>query len=64
MFIDLLGQNNANDYITHVGIVGTVNGDTLHTIEGNADGSGLVTRQVRELGDGYAIDFAPFEATP
>ena len=33
----------------------------LHTIEGNADDSGLVTRQVRELGDGYVIDFAPFE---
>jgi len=45
----------------NVGIVRTANGDTLHTIEGNADDSGLVTRQVRELSEGYVIDFAPFE---
>jgi hypothetical protein len=35
----------------------------IHTIEGNADGSGLVTRQTREIGDGYVISFAPFEAS-
>jgi hypothetical protein len=60
VFIDLTGQNNANEYITHVGIVESVEGTVIHTIEGNADNSGLVTRQTREIGDGYVIDFAPF----
>jgi hypothetical protein len=62
VFIDLTGQNNANDYISHVGIVESIDGDTIHTIEGNADDSGVVTRQQRQIGDGYVIDFAPFTA--
>lgn len=61
MFIDLTGKNNADDYISHVGIVESVEGSTVHAIEGNADNSGLVTRQVREVGGGYVIDFAPFQ---
>jgi surface antigen len=61
VFIDLAGENNVNDYITHVGIVESVEGPTIHTIEGNADKSGLVTRQSRELGDGRVLDFAPFD---
>jgi hypothetical protein len=64
VFIDLMGQVNANEYISHVGIVESVEGDMIHTIEGNADDSGLVTRQTRQLGDGFVIDFAPFEAVP
>jgi hypothetical protein len=60
VFIDLTGENNANDYISHVGIVESVEGQIIHTIEGNADHSALVARQVRELGDGKVIDFAPF----
>jgi hypothetical protein len=60
VFIDLTGKNNANEYISHVGIVESVEGTVIHTIEGNADSSGLVTRQTREIGDGYVIDFAPF----
>jgi CHAP domain len=60
VFIDLEGENDVNDYITHVGIVESVDGNTVRTIEGNADGSGLVTRQTREIGDGGVIDFAPF----
>jgi hypothetical protein len=62
VFIDLTGKNNVNGYITHIGIVESVEGTTIHSIEGNADDSGLVTRQVRELGDGYVIDYASFEA--
>jgi CHAP domain len=62
VFIDLTGQNNANDYISHVGIVEWVDGDVIHTIEGNADDSGVVTRQQRYIGDGFVIDFAPFSA--
>ena len=50
--------------MSHVGIVESVDGQVIHTIEGNADGSGLVTRQTREIGDGYVIAFAPFEAAP
>jgi hypothetical protein len=61
VFIDLTGQNNANDYISHVEILESVEGTTLHTIAGNADNSGLVTRQIREISDGYVIDFAPFQ---
>jgi hypothetical protein len=62
VFIDLAGENDVNDYITHVGIVESVEGQTLHSIEGNADHSGLVTRQARSLGDGFVIDFATFDA--
>jgi hypothetical protein len=61
VFIDLTGENNANDYISHVGIVESVDGDTVNTIEGNADDSGVVTRQQRQLGAGYVIAFAPFD---
>jgi hypothetical protein len=61
VFIDLTGQNNANEYISHVGIVESVEGTTIHSIEGNADNSGLVTRQTREVGDGFVVDFARFE---
>ena len=61
VFIDLTGGNNANDYISHVGIVESVEGTTIRTIEGNADDSVLVTRQIRQIGDGFVIDFAPFE---
>ena len=64
VFIDLTGENFANQYVSHVGIVESVDGQVIHTIEGNADGSGLVTRQTREIGDGYVIAFAPFEAAP
>jgi hypothetical protein len=32
--------------------------------EGNADHSGLVTRQTRAIGDGKVIDFAPFDKEP
>jgi CHAP domain len=60
VFIDLTAKNNANDYISHVGIVESVEGDVIHTMEGNADDSGLVTHQTRYLGDGFVIDFAPF----
>jgi hypothetical protein len=63
VFIDLTGQNFANQYISHVGIVESVNGDEFVSIEGNADSSGLVTRQTRRVGDGYVIVFAPFAAT-
>jgi hypothetical protein len=63
VFIDLTGENFANQYVSHVGIVESVDGEVIHTIEGNADGSGLVTRQTREIGDGYVISFAPFEAS-
>jgi hypothetical protein len=62
VFIDLEGGNDVNDYITHVGIVETVDGTTVHTVEGNADHSGRVTRQVHELGDGYVIDFTAWVA--
>jgi surface antigen len=61
VFIDLTGENFANQYVSHVGIVESVDGQVIHTIEGNADGSGLVTRQTREIGDGYVIAFAPFD---
>jgi hypothetical protein len=61
VFIDLTGQNNANDYISHVGIVESVDGEVIHTIEGNADKSGLVTRQTRRIGDGFVVDFASFD---
>lgn len=57
IFIDLSGQNFANQYISHIGIVESVNGTEIRTIEGNADRSGLVTRQVRHLNDGYVISF-------
>jgi hypothetical protein len=60
VFIDLTGENNRNDYISHVGIVESVEGQTIVSIEGNADDSGLVTRQTRKVDDGYMIDFAPF----
>jgi hypothetical protein len=57
-----LGQGNPNDYMTHVGIVKSVNGDQIATIEGNADpDSSVVTRHTRTLGDGFIIDFASFE---
>jgi hypothetical protein len=60
VFIDLMGQGSANDYISHVGIVESVEVDTIVSIEGNADDSGVVTRQQRRVGDGYVIDFVPF----
>jgi hypothetical protein len=60
VFIDLTGQNFANQYVSHVGIVESVNGDEFVSIEGNADSSGLVTRQTRRVGDGYVIAFAEF----
>jgi hypothetical protein len=62
VFIDLTGKNFANQYISHVGIVESVNGDEFVSIEGNADNSGLVTRQTRRLGDGFVIAFAEFGA--
>jgi CHAP domain len=62
VFIDLTGQNFANEYVSHVGIVESVDGDVIQTVEGNADNSGLVTRQTRKIGDGYVIGFAPFSA--
>jgi hypothetical protein len=62
VFIDLTGESFANEYVSHVGIVESVDGDTIRTIEGNADDSGVVTRQQRQIGDGYVIDFAPFTA--
>jgi hypothetical protein len=43
VFIDLSGKNNANESITHVGIVESVEGTTIQTIEGNADNSGSET---------------------
>jgi CHAP domain len=58
VFIDLTGQNFANQYVSHVGIVESVNGDEFVSIEGNADNSGLVTRQTRRVGDGFVISFA------
>jgi surface antigen len=60
VFIDLTGQNFANQYVSHVGIVESVDGATVHTIEGNADDSGVVTRQTRQVGDGYVVGFVPF----
>jgi CHAP domain len=60
VFIDLTGKHYENEYISHVGIVESVEDDVIHTIEGNTDNSGLVTRQTRKIGDGYVIDFAPF----
>jgi hypothetical protein len=60
VFIDLTGKNNANDYISHVGIVESIEGATIHTIEGNSDDSGLLKRVTRQIRDGYVIDFAPF----
>jgi surface antigen len=62
VFIDLTGENFANQYVSHVGIVESVDGDTFISIEGNADNSGLVTRQTHTVGDGYVIAFAPFSA--
>jgi hypothetical protein len=62
VFIDLTGENFANQYISHVGIVESVDGKIIHTIEGNADNSALVTRQTRTIGDGFVVDFAPFAA--
>jgi hypothetical protein len=41
-------------------VVESIEGTTIHTIEGNSDDSGLVKRVIREIGDGYVIDFAPF----
>jgi hypothetical protein len=63
VFIDLTGQNFANQYISHVGIVESVNGDEFVSIEGNTDNSGLVTRQTRRVGDGFVIAFAEFGGT-
>jgi hypothetical protein len=61
VFIDLFGPGGVgNGQISHVGIVESVEGDTIHTVEGNADDSGLVTRQTRHIGDGFVLDFAPF----
>jgi hypothetical protein len=62
VFIDLTGQNFANQYISHVGIVESVSGDEFVSIEGNSDDSGLVKRVTRKVGDGYVIAFAEFEA--
>jgi hypothetical protein len=47
-----------------VGIVESIDGDALTTIEGNASPTpDVVTRQTRQLGDGYVLGFASFEAT-
>jgi hypothetical protein len=60
VFIDLTGQNFANQYISHVGIVESVNGDEFVSIEGNSDNSGQVKRVTRKVGDGYVVSFAAF----
>lgn len=61
VFVDLAGQNGVTDYASHVGIVESVDGNVIHTIEGNASkDSDVVMRMTRQLGDGYVMDFAAF----
>jgi hypothetical protein len=60
-FIDLQGNNNAENYITHVAIPESVDGDAVTVIQGNgAPDARVVTRATYHLHDGYLIDFAPF----
>lgn len=46
--------------IMHVFMVESVDGNEIHTIEGNALGSDVVIRNVRHLDDFYVIAFASF----
>jgi hypothetical protein len=63
VFIDLTGRNFANQYISHVGIVESVNGDELVIIQGNGNPDpSVVTRKTYKIGDGFVIGFAEFEA--
>ena len=60
-FIDLQGLDNATDYITHVVIVESVDGNKVHVIQGNGNPDPtVVTRTTYTIGDGYLIDFTPF----
>ena len=64
-FIDLQGLDNATDYITHVVIVESVDGNKVHVIQGNGNPDPtVVTRTTDTVGDGYLIDFAPFARCP
>lgn len=59
IFVDLLGEGNPNDYVTHVGVVERVDGKSVFTIEGNAaPDTSVVTRHERKIGDGYVAGFA------
>jgi hypothetical protein len=61
VFIDLTGQNFANEYVSHVGIVESIDGDAVNIIQGNgAPDPSVVTRTTYHLGDGYIVGFAPF----
>lgn len=63
VFIDLTGQNFANQYISHVGIVESVNGDEFVIIQGNGNPDpSVVTRTTYRVGDGFVIAFAEFGA--
>ncbi|WP_131737926.1 CHAP domain-containing protein [Actinomadura roseirufa] len=73
VFYDWSGSGDP-DQIDHVGLVESVDGKTLHTIEGNADGDKL-TRKTRDLdavvGFGYPgkiktaeVKYAPRHASP
>jgi hypothetical protein len=61
VFIDLTGQNFANQYISHVGIVESVDGDEIVIIQGNGNPDpSVVTRTTYRVGDGFVIAFAEF----
>jgi hypothetical protein len=61
VFIDLTGENFANEYVSHVGIVEFVDGETFTIIQGNGEPDpSVVTRTTYRVGDGYVVAFAPF----
>lgn len=57
VFIDLFAGTQPGSLVNHVGIVESIEGNTIHTIEGNADDSGVVVRLTRQIGDGYVKEF-------
>jgi CHAP domain len=62
VFIDLTGQNFANGYVSHVGIVESVNGESVQIIQGNGDPDpSVVSRATYAVGGGYVVAFASME---
>lgn len=62
-FADLRDPSTRAEYDVqpmHVFIVEAVDGNTIHTIEGNMAGTDVVSRNVRLLDDGMTIAFASF----
>jgi hypothetical protein len=64
VFIDLFGPGGiGHGQVTHVAILEAIDGDVLTVIQGNGEPDpSVITRTTYEMGAGYIVGFAPFEA--